>query len=162
MRVIRQAVEPPIGCRRPRVVRRIVVALLVVLAGCSSTGRVEGPLLTSPRPGFGNGGDAALVSGTVVFDEATNCLTLELEGVRYPVVWPAGTRWQGDPPAVVLSGGDLAEPGASVEGGGGYYPVGQVFKVAGEAVATEAQRCIGPTDEVAFFNLGSRVDLVDG
>ncbi len=100
--------------------------------------------------------------GAVVFDEATNCLHLELEGIRYPVVWPAGTRWQDGPPAVVLPSGDRAEPGASVEGGGGYYPVGQVFKVAGEAVATEAERCLGDTDEVAFFNLGSRVDLVEG
>lgn len=138
------------------------MALLLVLAGCSAVGRVDGPVLTSPRPGLTGGGTDALISGTLVYDEALSCLHLELDEVEYPVVWPAGTRWQDDPPAVILIGGDRAELGASVEGGGGYYPVGQVFKLAGEAVATEAQRCIGSTDEVAFFNLGSRVELVGG
>lgn len=143
--------------------RRIVLAaLLVATVGCSAQGRVDGPVLTSPRPGLSGGGDGALVMGTVVFDAVANCLYLELEGVRYPVVWPAGTRWQVDPPAVVLRGGDRAEPGAFVQGGGGYKPGGQVFKVAGQAVATEAERCGGDTDEIAFFNLGSKVELVSG
>ena len=55
-----------------------------------------------------------------------------------------------------------AESRAFVQGGGGYNPVGQVFKVAGQAVATEAERCGGDTDEIAFFNLGSKVELVSG
>ena len=142
--------------------RLALVMVLVLLAGCSAQGRVEGPLLTSPRPGLSSGGEGAIVSGVVVYEEATGCLNLELGGILYPVVWPAGTRWQAEPPAVVLKGGVRAEPGTTVEGGGGYHPVAQVTKLAGPSVATEADRCVGETGEVAFFNLGSTVEVVAG
>ncbi len=123
-------------------------------------GAIDGPVLTSPSAFGTAGGMAALVSGVVLFDESANCLFLELEGTQYPVVWPAGTRWQEDPPAVVLSNGQNVEPGSSVSGGGGSLDRDHVEELSGSAVADAAERCAGPTGEIAFFNLDSEVDVI--
>ena len=101
----------------------------------------------------------AEVSGTVVFDENAACLFLELENIRYPVVWPAGASWRADPPAVELKG-QLIEPGMYVDGAGGYLQYEHVVESAGTVVADAAQACAGPTGEVAFFNIGSDVSAV--
>ncbi|MGB8361217.1 MAG: hypothetical protein WCE80_07455, partial [Acidimicrobiia bacterium] len=105
-------------------------------------------------------GMAAEVTGVLVLDESTDCLLMELEGVRYPVVWPAGTRWQEDPPAVVLKGGEKAEIGMTVYGGGGYLYQDHVEELAGPTVAAAAGRCVGPTGEIALFNIESEVDVI--
>jgi hypothetical protein len=133
----------------------------VALAGCSSTGSIDGPVLTSPAQLFGpSGGMAAEVTGVLLFDESTICLLMELESVQYPLVWPAGTRWQEDPPAVVLEDGEKVEPGMTVYGGGGYLYRDHVEELSGSAVAEAAERCAGPTGEIAFFNIESEVDVV--
>ena len=138
-----------------------MAVLAVIVAGCSSTGRVDGPVLTSPSQLFGpTEGMAAEVTGVVIIDESTGCLLMESEGVRYPVVWPAGTRWQEKPPAVVLKGGERVEPGLTVYGGGGYLYQDHVEEMAGPAVAAAAGRCVGPTGEIAFFNIESDVENV--
>lgn len=136
----------------------LVATLVITLVACSGSGRVDGPVLSSPRPPlFGGGGMDADITGTVVFDEVAGCLLLELEnGDRLPVVWPAGASWRADPPAVALRG-RLIEPGMSVDGGGGYLHHEHVREMAGAAVADAAQACAGPTGEVAFFNQGSEV-----
>lgn len=103
---------------------------------------------------------AAEVTGVLIFDEAENCLRMELEGVVYPLVWPAGTRWQEDPPAVVLGDGVMVEPGTTVYGGGGYLSTNHIEELAGSEVAVASQRCVGPTGEVAFFNVGSEVEVI--
>jgi hypothetical protein len=65
----------------------------LIVAGCSSTGGVDGPVLTSPAELFGaSGGMAAEVTGVLVYDESANCLLMELEGVQYPLVWPGGNE----------------------------------------------------------------------
>jgi len=133
----------------------------MVIAGCSSTGAIDGPVLTSPAQLLGqSGGMDAEVTGVLVFDEPTNCLLMELEGVQYPLVWPAGTRWQEDPPAVLLESGEKAEPGMTVYGGGGYLSQQHVEGLSGSAVAEAAARCAGPTGEIAFFNIESEVEVV--
>ena len=137
-------------------------ALAVVAAGCSSTGTVDGPVLTSRSELFGpSGGMAAEVTGVLVYDEPSNCLLMELEDVRYPLVWPAGTRWQDDPPAVVLNSGALVEPGMTFHGGGGYLQAEQIEEMTGPAVAAAADRCTGPSGEIAFFKIESEVEVVD-
>lgn len=136
----------------------LLVTLAMVIAGCSSTGAIDGPVLTSPAQLFGpSGGMDAEVTGVLLFDESTNCLLMELEGVQYPLVWPAGTRWQEDPPAVVLEDGEKVEPGMTVYGGGGYLYQDHVEELSGSAVAEAAERCAGPTGEIAFFNTESEV-----
>lgn len=132
-----------------------------MVAGCSSTGTVDGPVLTSSAQLFGpSAGMAAEVTGVIIMDESIGCLLMELESVRYPVVWPAGTRWQGDPPAVVLKGGEKVEPGMTVYGGGGYLYQDHIEELAGAAVAQAAGRCVGPTGEIAFFNIESEVEVI--
>lgn len=138
----------------------LLVAVTAVIAGCSSTGTIDGPVLSSPAQLFGpSGGMAAEVTGVLRFDASTDCLLLESEGVQYPLVWPAGTRWQENPPAVLLEGGDKVEPGMTVYGGGGYLYRDHVGELSGSAVAEAADRCAGPTGEIAFFNMESKVDV---
>lgn len=138
-----------------------LATLATVIVGCSSTGAIDGPVLTSPAQLFGpSGGMAAEVKGVLLFDESTKCLQMELEGVQYPLVWPAGTRWQEDPRAVVLDDGEKVEPGMTVYGGGGYLYQDHVEELAGSAVAEAAGRCAGPTGEIAFFNIESEVAVI--
>ena len=137
-------------------------ALAIVAAGCSSTGTVDGPLLTSRSEPFGpSGGMTAEITGVLVYDESINCLLIELEDVLYPPVWPAGTRWQDDPPAVVLDSGEKVEPGMTISGGGGYLQSEHIEEWTGPAVAAAADRCTGPSGEIAFFNIESEVDVLD-
>lgn len=103
---------------------------------------------------------AAEVTGVLLFDESTDCLLMELEGVQYPLVWPTGTRWQEDPPAVVLEHSEKVEPGMTVYGGGGYLHRDHVEELSGSAVAEAPGRCAGPTGEIAFFNIESEVDVI--
>ncbi|HUG07354.1 MAG TPA: hypothetical protein VMP13_00425 [Acidimicrobiia bacterium] len=139
----------------------LLVTVAMVIAGCSSAGAIDGPVLTSPAQLFGpSGGMAAEVTGVLLLDESTNCLLMELEGVQYPLVWPAGTGWQDDPPAVVLKDGQKVEPGMTVHGGGGYLYRDHVDELSGSFVAEAAERCAGPTGEIAFFNIGSEVDVI--
>ncbi len=131
----------------------LLATLALVIVGCSSTGTVDGAVLASPAQLSGPfGGMAAEVTGVLVFDDSTNCLRVELEGVQYPLVWPAGTRWQEDPPVVLLKDGAKVEPGMTVYGSGGYLYRDHVEELSGSAVAEAAERCAGSTGEIAFFN----------
>lgn len=101
----------------------------------------------------------AIVEGTVQYDG--DCLHLTNGDFVYPVVWPHGTRWRDDPPSVVLDS-QVVEPGTDVTGGGGWLSVAHIDEMAGQEVATAAERCIGSTGEVAFFNIGSEVEVASG
>jgi hypothetical protein len=129
-------------------------------AGVGSTaGRIDGPVFTSPPPPPGERvGMAARVMGTVLLDDR-GCLVLELERVRYAIVWPAGASWQPDPPAVLLSDGQIVEPGTSVLGDGGY--MSSVTHMTGREVNDAAAACVGPTGEIAIFNLGAEVAVTN-
>ena len=134
----------------------LVAGLSTVLTSCSSNGGNDGPVLTSPRPPlFGGSGLDADVGGRLTYEEDTGCLLLG--GI--PVVWPAGASWQSNPPAVKIQG-QLIKPGMSVLGSGGYHQHVLIEETSGTAVADAAQACVGPTGEIAQFNLGSDVKLV--
>lgn len=138
----------------------LAVAMTLVIAGCSSAGTVDGPVLSSPRPALvGGGGMDAIVEGTLEFDG--DCLHLVQGDVEYPVVWPAGAAWQPDPPSVWVDDKSI-EPGATVSGAGGYLSRGHVEQMAGPHVADAAERCSGATGEIAFFNAGSGVEVTSG
>jgi hypothetical protein len=128
-----------------------------------NVGRVDGPVLVSPLPDSDElEGMAAEVKGTVLYDDATGCLLLDLEDARYPLVWPGGTSWRTDPPGVILDSGEIVEPGMTVHGGGGYLQREGIEHMAGTAVADAAARCAGPTGEIAIFNIGSTVTITSG
>ena len=148
----------------------LVIAVAFLIAACgvgsgvsttapaaiSTEGHIDGPVFTSPPPPLGEReGMAARVMGTIDLDDR-GCLVLELEGIRYPIVWPAGTSWQPDPPAVLLPDSQIVEPGMSVLGDGGYME--SVTHMTGREV-NDAARCAGPTGEIAMFNLGAEVNI---
>lgn len=138
----------------------LAVALALILGGCSSAGSVDGPVLSSPRPAlFGGGGMDAVLEGTLAFDG--DCLHLTQDDTSYPVVWPSGAVWRPDPPAVVVDGQTI-EPGATVSGAGGYLSRDHVEELAGPEVADAAGRCSGESGEIAFFNVGSEVEVTSG
>ena len=60
-----------------------------------------------------------------------------------------------------LPNGDEAPVGGSVTGGGGYLSPSAVRGWIGDEVADAAEPCLGGTGEIAVFNLGSEVALVD-
>jgi hypothetical protein len=99
---------------------------------------------------------AALLAGTLTFDG--ECLGLIDGDIEYPVVWPSGASWESDPPSIVLDGQTI-EPGSTVSGEGGYLTRDNVEERAGSQVADAAERCAGPTGEIAFFNMGSEVEV---
>jgi hypothetical protein len=149
----------------------LVLAAALLIAACSddsgipvttpsvpsTEGTVDGPVFTSPSPPPGEReGMAARVMGTIDLDDR-GCLVLSLEGVRYAIVWPAGTSWQSDPPAVLLPNGQIVEPGMSVLGDGGYME--SVTHMTGQVVNDAAAACAGPTGEIAIFNLGAEVTI---
>jgi hypothetical protein len=140
--------------------RRSAVILAVLIAGCSSSGLIDGPVLTAPSEDHGMD---ALIVGTLLFDADHGCLKLQREGVAAPVVWPAGTTWRPDPPAVVLPDGTIVEPGMQVRGGGGYLPRSNLELRAGSNVAEAAAACRDTTDDdAAVFNSHSDIAVVDG
>ena len=122
-----------------------------------------GPVLTSPPPHEDSYRIDSPLRGTLVFEESTGCLYLDSNSeYRFPVVWPAGASWQADPPAVEIHG-QLIEPGMSVEGAGRYTRYDSIKILAGDAVADAAYECADRSDprkNIAFFNKGSRVDVV--
>lgn len=142
--------------------KSLLVLSVACLAACggSSAGTVDGPVLTSPT-GAGDSGMEAEVRGTVEIRD--DCLMLVQEDVpgapAYPVIWPAGTTWQEDPPAVVLEGGQVVEPGTSVIGAGGYLQRDDLEGFVGSAVADAAGNCVGETGEIALFNIDSDVQV---
>lgn len=149
--------------------RRLSLALSLVIAfgigayACSSfslRGGVDGPVISSGFLNAGDGEDAQIIG---VLAGEGQCLYLESPenpDLRYPVVWPMGTRWQADPPAVILPNGDVARFGMTVSGGGGYHQPDYVASLAGDAGAGLAEQCaLDPYREVAIFNPGSKVTL---
>lgn len=127
----------------------------------SSPGRVDGPVLTSPPPELTSTRTsyAALVSGMVTYDSEKNCLYLAQGEMRWAVVWPGGTEWRSDPPAVQLPNGEIAEPGMRVRGGGGWFDLEFVRGIAGPEVAEAAATCGGPEAPVAVYNIQDAPDI---
>jgi hypothetical protein len=90
------------------------------------------------------GGLAAIVRGSLTYDAMQDCFLLDLEGIRYPVVWPAGTEGTSDGPGVVLRDGSTLRVGDHVSGAGGYLQVADEYEIP--------LGCLPSTGEVAVFN----------
>jgi hypothetical protein len=102
------------------------------------------PRVWAREPASTDEGLAAEVRGSLTYDATQGCFLLELEGIQYPVVWPAGTVGTSDGPGVVLRDGSTLHVGDGVSGGGGY------LQVAGEYGIPPG--CLPSTGEVAVFN----------
>ena len=98
-------------------------------------------------------GEAALIAGTLQYDAQYGCFLVEIEGVAYPLVWPAETSGVSDGPGVELADGLVVRVGDHISGGGGFHSADRQ-PVAGFGIPAE---CLPATSEVAVFNVNERV-----
>ena len=128
---------------------------VMVIAGCDSSGSpgVDGPVMRYPEPSSSQEGMTAEVRGVLELDGECLYVALDEVGERYPIVWPAGTRWDADNQAVVTSRGETMPVGDEVYGGGGYLYVGDVERIAGPQASALAAKCVDNTyGEIAVVN----------
>lgn len=133
------------------------VAGLFGLAGCSDQGEggvEELPRLWAASSPESTSGFLPRVSGVLDYDEDLDCFLLEaVDGLRYPVVWPAGTTASSEP-GVTLPTGQLVSIGDEVRGGGGYFPPPARYEIPAE--------CLPDTGDAAVFNASLEVQVIAG
>ncbi len=96
---------------------------------------------------------AAEVRGVLELDGECLYVALDEVGERYPVVWPAGTRWDAASQAVVTARGESMAVGGEIYGGGGYLYVDDVERIAGSQAAALAAKCVDNAyGEIAVIN----------
>lgn len=124
-------------------------------------GGVDGPVLYSGSF-TGNRLDAELIGNITI---EVPCIFLSDPndpGFRSLIVWPLGTTWQPDPPAVVLPNGDEVTDGDTVEGSGGSVGLDAVKRIAGQPGTMVVEACSAQTEQnVAVFNFESTVTVLD-
>lgn len=110
--------------------------------GNTASSAVDGPLIRHPNRSDGEDWPAAEVRGVLQLE--ADCLYVFLDEVdeRYPVVWPASTTWDEENDEVVLASGVAVGMGESVYGGGGYFSVDDVKRIAGDEAAHLAATCV--------------------
>lgn len=103
------------------------------------------PLPTAPNSGTSG------IEGQVGFDEINNCYFLERDGLRLPVVWPAGTTVSRNGSIITLADGSTIRLGDHIAGAGGYHQVEEQLE---PTIPTE---CVPTTGEVAVFNADAKL-----
>jgi hypothetical protein len=102
-------------------------ALTTVAAGCGGEDLPPlegGEELSLPTHSASDDGPAALIAGTVEFDEGTGCVFLVSYDEPVGIVWPENTRATRNPFRIVLADGRENHEGDHVEGSGGGDPGG--------------------------------------
>jgi hypothetical protein len=131
--------------------RRFGLAVVFLLAGCGGSGQeplTEGTEIELPTHPDSEDGPAALIAGTIEFDEETECVLIDISpGYRTLVVWPSGTRATRDPFRVVLADGREIREGDYVRAGGGAYAF------------DTPERCDAVSDGADMFNWDEDIDI---
>lgn len=123
------------------------------LAGLDPTGGVDG-LVAYGAQRSDDGGEDALLEGELVFGD-DGCLRVD-ESV---LLWPFGTRWQAEPPAVLVD--DLAlVAGDRIAAGGGYHDVDSVAWWTENPEVTAYLRDCGALPGDGVFVIQHPVDLL--
>lgn len=113
---------------------------------------LDGPVMRHVEPSSSESEDA-LISGVIEIEGDCLYLAFDEVGERYPVVWPASTAWDSNTGRVLLANGESVGEGDTVNGGGGYYYVGNVEAIAGSTAADRAGECVdNPFGEIAVVN----------
>jgi hypothetical protein len=136
-------------------------ALLVVAAACGSSESVDspqaiatssttaeqaraidGPVMRYPDASSTSGKVPNLLQGVLQLDG--DCLYLVQAGIesRFPILWPAGTRWDEPNQSVVSPVGDVMRIGGAVEGRGGYFYLSDIDRLAGPAAWNLSVGCV--------------------
>ncbi|MGB5758579.1 MAG: hypothetical protein WBM50_16815 [Acidimicrobiales bacterium] len=113
-------------------------------------------MMRHPGPAApGVGGEDAEIRGVLELEGDCLYVSLAEVGERYPLVWPAATTWDPDSEEVVLPDGSSVAIGDMVYGGGGYHYADDVRRLAGDAAADLADRCVdNEYGEIAVVNNG--------
>lgn len=117
-----------------------------VADGLDPGGGADGPVLYSANGGSG-GRELALVLG--VLELEGDCLYQrdEFSGIRRPVMWPFGTRWRADPPAVITLAGRALLVGGPINEAGGYHPMETLTRFTTAPAALDgATACLATTN----------------
>lgn len=108
-------------------------------------------LWVQPLPTGTPNGDTSGIEGEVGFDEINNCYFLERDGLRLPVVWPAGTTVSRNGSIITLADGSTIRLGDHIAGAGGYHQVEEQLE------PTIPTQCVPTTGEVAVFNADAKL-----
>ena len=98
-----------------------------------------------------------LLQGVLELDG--DCLYLVQKSIesRFPVLWPAGSRWDAQNKSVVSPGGAAMPIGGSAEGRGGYFYLSDLALLAGSAAWNLAVRCVDNGQIAVFANTGTGI-----
>ena len=140
---------------------RAALVLLLVVAACKSSDStdspraiatssttaeearaVDGPVMRYQDASSTSGNLATLLQGVLQLEG--DCLYMFQSGTeeRFPVLWPAETRWDAPNQSVVSPLGEIMKIGDAVEGRGGYFYLSDVALLAGNAVANLSAQCV--------------------
>jgi hypothetical protein len=117
-----------------------------VVATSSSTAEearaIDGPLMRYQETSAPSGKVANLLQGVLQLDGGCLYLVQNSISQRFPILWPAGTRWDEPNQSVVSPGGEVMRMGGPVEGRGGYFYLSDVDLLAGAAASNLAAKCV--------------------
>ncbi|HEY0520314.1 MAG TPA: hypothetical protein VGC84_12545 [Ilumatobacteraceae bacterium] len=107
---------------------------------------IDGPVMRYQDTSAASGDLLNSLEGALQFDH--DCLYLAPEGLqdRFPILWPAETRWDAANRSVVSPAGNVMRVGDRLEGRGGYFYLSDINLLAGGAARNMASRC---TDNVS-------------
>src|SRR4051794_2876313 len=155
--------------RQPAEVRALAVVLLLVAAACGNSGpssapkviptssttaeearAIDGPVIRYQDASSASGGLSTLLSGVLQLEG--NCLYLVQASLdqRFPILWPAGTRWDAANQSVISPAGEAIGMGDSVEARGGYFFLSDIHLLAGTAASNVAAQCLDG-DQIAVL-----------
>lgn len=103
-------------------------------------------------------GMAALLTGRVELHRRCVVLSQEEPSVRFPVVWPTGTKMLAADPLVIDTPSGEVREGDTVTGGGGYLRPGRLSALTADI----PRECLPDTGEVAVFNPTEAIEVEPG
>ena len=112
---------------------------------------IDGLVMRYPDTSSKSVGLATLLHGVLQLDRDCLYLAVDAIGQRFPILWPAGTRWDGANQSVVSPAGTVMRIGGTVEGRGGYFYLSDVSLLAGAAASNLAARCVDSTGQIAVI-----------
>ena len=103
---------------------------------------LDGPVMRFLQTTSPSGNVDTLVDGVLQLEGDCLFLTQEALAQRFPVLWPAGTRWDATNQSVVSPAGAVMPIGAAVLGRGGYFYLSDVQLLGGTAASNLAASCV--------------------
>jgi len=156
--------------------RTAAIALLLALAACGESGSngapaviatssttaeqaraIDGPVMRYQDASSTSGALATLLDGVLQIEGDCRYLVQDSRAQKFPVVWPAGTRWDAPNQSVISPAGVVMAMGSRVEGRGGYFFLSDVNLLAGPAASNFAVHCLDSDQIVVFQNNAAAV-----